>query len=60
MEMDHLNPEELSPKANASQALGLVHEVQGNPDQMSVEEKISHLCEAVEHVAHAVFALADR
>ncbi len=58
--MDHLNPEELSPKANASQALGLVHEVQGNPDQMSVEEKISHLCEAVEHVAHAVFALADR
>lgn len=58
--MDHLNPEELSPKANANQALGLVHEVQGNPNQMSIEEKINYLCEAVEHVAHAVFDLADR
>lgn len=58
--MDHLEPEELSTTVNAEQALALVNEVQGNPDQMSIEEKISHLCEAVEHVAHAVFDLADR
>lgn len=58
--MDHLNPEDLNPKANADQALGLVHEVQGNPTQMSAAEKISYLCEAVEHVAHAVSELANR
>lgn len=58
--MDNLNPEGLTPKANADQALGLVHQVQGNPTQMSVDEKIDYLCEAVEHVAHAVFELANR
>lgn len=58
--MDHLNPEELSTKANAEQALNLVNQVQGNPTQMSMDEKIDHLCEAVEHVAHAVSELADR